>query len=290
MNLHTSAVLGPVLIAVGGVGLWWTRRHDADARRLVSRRLPVLVSASAACCLLTPYGTAPIRHIQEVRDASIGYINEWAPSGFGGSGPLFGLGTVALSVVVAVLAWRARRADTAAMLAVLAAATASAIRFAPIAIFLATPELAVLLGRLRMRPAFATRVAALGVVALALLFAARLPRLGKPGDAVWAPRLVAAVPQGCLMLNDYGIGGELLLSRPDVKVSWDGRNDLYGKHVELQVAQALAAARGTAEFLADHGVRCVLAQRGDRITRVLATDPAWRTVGTEGNRLLIVRR
>jgi hypothetical protein len=200
------------------------------------------------------------------------------------------VGAIVLSLLVAFFAWRAGRMHTVGMLAVLALATASAIRFAPIAIFLAGPELALLIGKLRMRPAFAKRISAIGVAALALLFVGRVAQVGAPGQAVWAPKLVAALPHGCRTLNDYGIGGEILLSRPDVKVSWDGRNDLYGKRVELQVAEALADVKGSRSYLDTHRVTCVLAPRSDRITKALAADPSWRTAAVEGNRVLLLRR
>ena len=53
----------------------------------------------------------------------------------------------------------------------------------------------------------------------------------------------AALPGGCRLLNEYNDGGYLILVRPDVPVSQDGRNDLYGPR-RLQEQEDVLNDRG----------------------------------------------
>jgi hypothetical protein len=287
MNLHSSAVLGPAIVAVAGAGLLVGR--TPLGRRETTIRLLGIILATSACCLATPYGTAPIRHIQEVRDASVGYIKEWAHAGIHGAGPIFGLVAIAIALVACIAAVRGRRYDSAAVLVLLAATTASAIRFTPMAVLFAAPEFAVLFGRLRIRHFMADRIAAMGCITVGVLVLSGVSHFAEPGGDVWSPRLVAELPHGCRTLNDYGIGGELLLKRPDVRVSWDGRNDLYGRSVELMVVRYLDAKPGTLAALDAARVNCVLTTSTDRIVSVLERTGRWRVAGTEGARTLLLR-
>lgn len=289
INLHSSAILGPVLLGGGGVGL--LLRDGAPVPTLRPRiwRLLGLVSATSAACLATPYGTSLIANVQQVRSASVGLIAEWEHIGVGDSNQILGLIAIGLAVLCGYFAWRGRRYDTVAYLLIFAVATASAVRFTPMLFLLAIPEFALLLGRVRMRETFLLRMVAAGCVVLAVFAAARLGKFGDLDDEVGSPRLVAAVPHGCRVVNDYTIGGALMLARPDVRVSVDGRNDMYGRKLLLSVEGMLSNEPGTVQRLDANHVNCVLTESSDELAGVLEALPTWRVSGTDDHRTLLLR-
>ena len=288
VNLHSTGLLGPVLLAVGGLGLLVRDRAEPDLRERVIR-LGVLVLATGMCCLATPYGTALISNVFEVRNASVGLIAEWEHVGFSDSNQILGLVAIGVGALCGYFAWRGQRYDTVAYLLLFAAATASAVRFTPMLFLLAVPEFALLLGKLKVRSNFLLRVVAAGCVVLAVFAAVRLDRFGDIDEAVGSPALVAAVPQGCRLVNDYTIGGALMLARPDVQVSVDGRNDMYGRSLLLSVEGMLSDDAGTLARMDANHVDCVLTETSDKLVRVLKHSPHWRVAGSDGERTLLVR-
>jgi hypothetical protein len=104
---------------------------------------------------------------------------------------------------------------------------------------------------------------------------------------------VAAVPAGCRLLNEYTVGGYVIWYRPDVPVSQDGRNDVYGKHLLQQQRDVLTAKPTPDASLAQldrWGVDCAIV-RPDRPTAIaLGGDRRWRKVLSEEAGTLFVRR
>ena len=94
---------------------------------------------------------------------------------------------------------------------------------------------------------------------------------------------VAALPSGCQLRNDIGLGGWVIWARPDVPVSADGRNDLFGLDGYAQVRWFVSAS-GAAEApaqLADEHTTCVLAVDGSPLVPALE-QAGWREVGRDG--------
>lgn len=286
MNLHSGALLGPVLLLAAAIGTALSARHMRA--RAIARGLGA-VTFSAIACLTTPYGISGITHAEAVRSASVGLISEWQPAGVGNAAQRFGLIALALGLLAGILALRARRLATVGMLAVLAAATASAIRFAPMLALLAMPEFAVVAGRIRVRDAFLRRAGALCLVIFAVACVFGLDRFAKPGDRYYDPSLVSALPPGCRLLNDDDIGGEVILARPDVLVFIDSRNDLYGRAAELRSLRQLGDPAVGLAFIRDARVNCVLIPTAAPLTRALRTEPGWRVGGMDGYRTMLLR-
>ena len=289
MNLHTSAVLGPVLLAAAGVGL--LLRPGQTERNVLQQagRLVIVLGLAAGCCLLTPYGTAPLSNIEEVRRASVGLIREWTPAGFHGAGPILGVVAIAVGAAAGWLAFRARRFDTVAILAVFAVATASAIRFTPMLLLYVIPEFAVLAGKLRARPVFLSRMVVAGCAVLVVFGISGARSFARLDAKLTSPTLVAALPQGCRLVNDYTVGGAVILARPDVKVSVDGRNDMYGRTLLLSVEGMLSNDPGTTARIDNAGVNCVLTQSSDKLVKALLQGGKWRVAGTDPFRTLLLR-
>ncbi|PZS32138.1 MAG: hypothetical protein DLM58_10380 [Pseudonocardiales bacterium] len=289
-NLHNSAPLGPVILVVGGASLLL---RPGQSREPISgrwARLVALVAAATACCFASPYGAAPILHILAVRRASVGLISEWDHPGVGNFAQIVGVIAVVGAVVTARLAWRAHRSDTAAVLLLLGLATLSAVRFAPMVVVVALPELALALGRLDVRPHMLRWIAAAGCATLAALGVARAGSFAKLDAGLASPKLVSAVPHGCRLVNDYTIGAALILARPDVYVSIDGRNDMYGRELVLSAIAMLKDGPGTIARIDASGVNCVIADSRYQLVRTLTADPKWRLVGSDGVRTLLVRK
>jgi hypothetical protein len=285
MNLHSAAVLGPVLLLAAGSGIV----VSAERRAQMMLRVGGLVVMSAVCCLATPYGTAPITHLNDVRTASADLISEWHPVGFASAEQLLGVGALVLGAAACWFAFRAKRYDNIAVLVVLGVATASAIRFTPMLALYTIPEFAAAAGRLRVRELFLNRVCALALAILAVACLTGVRGFAEPGSQNASASLVAELPRGCRLLNDFGIGGDVILARPDVPVSIDSRNDLYGRTLELRSLSQLGNPKAGLAYVHSAGVSCVLAPTAAPLVRALRTEPGWRVVGKDGVRTLLVK-
>jgi hypothetical protein len=288
VNLHSGAILGPPLLAVAGVGVL-VGAPTLRGSRAAWQRLALLILALAIACLATPYGVELLLHVRDVRAASAGVISEWAPTGFHWGAPAFGVVGVVIGLPAAASAWRGRRWDVLGVLLLLIALTLTAVRFAPMVVFLSTVEYALLLSRLNVRPVMWNRIAGVGMFVLLVFAGTGIREFGRPTANVWSPRLVGLISPGCRTLNDYLIGGQLLLKRPDVKVAWDGRNDIYGLRREKQVADMLDGVPGTVGRLDDAHVNCVLAPSSYGIVKQLSALPGWDVVARDSTRTLLVR-
>jgi len=291
MNLHTTAVVGPALVAAYGIGSATgaavTKRGVGLARVLA--RASVLTAACAAGCLVTPYGLAPLANIGRVRAASAGLVAEWAPIGVGSPLQLLDLLLVGAAVAAAAFACRARRYESVAVLAVVVVLAVTAVRFAPLAGLSAVPELAAALSGTRVRPAFLARILLVTTGLMLAWTATGTAAFAAPGSDFYDPALVAAVPAHCRLLNDYDIGGDLVLQRRDVEVSIDGRNDLYGRARELRQLRAWNDPAAGLRFVDRRHVGCVLGPGSAPLTRALTRRPGWTVEARDAGRALLVR-
>ncbi|TAM88278.1 MAG: hypothetical protein EPN43_08485 [Jatrophihabitans sp.] len=285
MNLHTTAVIGPVIVLAVGAGTFASDRSRATALRTLG-----LAALTAGACLATPYGTAPIAHLAEVRAASVGLISEWRPAGFGSPEQILAVIALAFGAVAALSCVRRRSFDTVALLAVFAVMTATALRFAPLLMLVAIPPLARAAGRIRARPQFVDRICVLALAILTVVCAAGAAGFAHPGAQNTSPRLVDALPHGCRLVNDMGVGGAVILSRPDVLVSIDSRNDMYGRAAELTALRVLGDAAYGDRYVTEHRVTCVLAPTGAPLVTALSHAAQWRVAATDADRTLLLPR
>jgi hypothetical protein len=184
--------------------------------------------------------------------------------------------------------WRHGHADTAACIALLALCTASAVRFLPMLAIFAAPEIAVFVGGLHVRQRIFRFAVVLMVALLGLLAVMNLRDLRSFIDAV-SPRLIAQLPSGCRLLNDDLAGDAVTLLRPDVPVSLDGRYDMYGHDVVVQIEDMFENHAGTARLLDSERITCVLGPSSMPLLRALRHNSQWTVVGTDRVRTLFVR-
>lgn len=286
-NLHLAALAGAA--AVGALAL-----GDAIDRRRIS--WPAMVAAAASVAtVLTPYGVAVYGHVLSARQASVG-VRDWDrldPTRW----PDLPVAVFAALVVGAtVVTGRWRSMGTALPLATLAVMAAVAMRNGPYLVIVGVAELALALDRIPRpalaRPARLVVVAVLGwaVVAVPLLRFA-LAGAGTRRDE-FPLAAVSALPSGCRLFNEYELGGWVIWQRPDVPVSMDGRNLVYGA---ARVAEQQAVLRGepslaaSLQWLDDRAVTCALVRPSRALTAALAADDRWRQIGAEPGGVAFVR-
>jgi hypothetical protein len=280
VNLHATAPLGIALAAVAGA--------ISGRRRL--GRAAALVAAAALGTFLNPYGLGVLTEGAQVHGASTGLINEWMPidltEPFMDLTILLGLGTVAVAA-------RRRWWRPAAILLVLVVAGIAVRRFQPILTVCAIPILAAALDTPRARAWAVSRRtmlrigAAMLLIAYLTLAALAVPQLGRVG---YPSAPIAALPGGCRLFNSYDLGGIVILRRPDVPVSLDSRNDLYGRADVLASERVLRGGPAAVRRLDSLGVTCVLVRPSTGLGKQLTRDPAWRVVSHHRDATTYVRR
>lgn len=286
MNLHSGALLGPVLVVAFGIG---TLLIEREGRSEAAPRLLAAVTIVAAACVATPYGWSLITHANDVRSASVGVIAEWDHLDFSTLVTAPGIAFLVVVLFALPTAYRNRRYDRLLVLVLFVGLAINAVRFIAPLLVLAMPDLALALGRLNVRVRVMQVVAAISAVGLAVAAVAGLSRFGLVKERWESPRLVGELPSGCRLFNDDPIGGAVILLRRDVPVWTDGRNDMYGRpHSELSLDLLDGGARSL-RWLDRERVTCVLVRKTDDIADDLAAAPEWHLVDTDDARVLFVR-
>lgn len=288
-NAHGVVVTGLAAVAALAVG------HAVETREW--RRPLVLGAIWAAATLATPFGVDTYLHAAAIRSAS-SRIREWQHFDVFASPDRYVGWFVAVGVVALLLTRRWRRPSVVLPVVLLAALTADAMRNGPLLVIVLVPEVALGLDRVRLpRLEFGRLFVALAVAVWAILTYVLVPfavdNAGTPRAGDFSSELVAAIPRGCRLLNEYHQGGFVIWKRPDVPVSQDGRNDVYGERrlaVQDRVLHARPSAVASLRWLDAHRVGCVLSYRATPIAGVLSTDPRWQRVATAEAGALYVRR
>jgi hypothetical protein len=233
-NLHGLWFLSPALVLLGLVGVL---APAAPRDERVRRAWPFLLvaAASVAAAAVTPNG--PRLLVQPLRVNGYGqFVTEWGPPDIHS---VFGLGFfLMIAAFLVAYARSPERQDAYALAQVLFAVLLGLLyirTIAPAAVLL-SPLLADALRSASSRrkgglaPGFVRGVMALVVVlavgggALVLTLEPELP----PGAPVAATKaLVDAVPGEERVLNEYAIGGWLLLFAPSSHPAIDGRAEVY---------------------------------------------------------------
>lgn len=84
------------------------------------------------------------------------------------------------------------------------------------------------------------------------------------------------------VFNHMHWGGYLLYVRPDVPVFIDGQTDFYGEELAREYLQALNGRPGWDAVLARHGVEWTLTRSDAALNQLLALDPGWRQLYSDG--------
>jgi hypothetical protein len=282
VNLHASALLGPAVIVAWAVADLLSRKRGAGRWRWV-----VVLLVAVAATMANPFGIGIVAQAVHVRSESVDIV-EWA-----GLRPTDLIEVLLLLIACAavVVGWRRRWHPLVAVAGMLAAAGIAAIRLMPVAALVALPMLAAGAAQsARLGPFLAGRRALLRTGTVGLCVAFLVMALGNPGiGRPNAPaRAVAALPSGCRLFNGEIVGGLIILRRPDVPVSLDTRNDVYGAAALRAHYEVENAATNGARAMAELGVTCVLIPSESPLAAQLRTDPGWREVIREADGTLFL--
>ncbi len=286
INMHASALLAVAITGSSATFLVLARRGAAW------RYAAAATVAATAACLANPYGVGVVQQAIQVRNDALGTIAEWMPLDWGS--PVQDA-AMAAGLAALIIAWRRREMVLTAALAVCLAGAVAAWRFLPFAVILATPVLAAFLSDppdllrryLASRRIMFQRCGALGLAGLVAIGAPSLTHIGRPEPAMYPVALVAEVPHGCRLFTNDVIGSYVILARPDVLVSLDSRNNLYGRVLPVAEERVLHGWGNLARELA--GAGCVLVPRDYGLAARLRQDPQWRLSAADQIAVLFVR-
>lgn len=284
VNMHAAAPLGVALL---GAVTALVVVNRSTRRRAGWCFIALLVAAG--CTLANPYGAGGFAQSIRVADASKALITEWQP--LDPTSPLqlstFLAGLLALGVAV-----RRRDAVFSAVLGVTAAGAVGAMRMLPLLLLVALPVLASVATRptvmryIASRRVMLTQGAVLGLGVLAVIAASALTHIGRPYPPTYSSAVVAVIPRDCTLFNSYLLGGFVILKRPDVRVSIDSRNDMYGAERVKDSYRALSRRPG-GDLV---GAGCVMIPPTTQLARWLRRSDDWKTVKSDKSSVLFVRR
>ncbi len=288
-NLHSVALSGVPLVGALGVGLALDRRGDRALR-------PWLLAGAATAAaglgtLVNPWGAQLWTHAAEVRRISRGSISEWEPLWNRGTGGLVALAIVVGVVIAAVRLGALRRLELLAPLVLAALLAVDAIRSFPVFAVVAATVVPPLVPSGSPLSADRRRLLSVGAgAALVLALVVTIPRVSSTTDPSDTTPVdpVAALPSGCRLLNDYAFGNWVMFDRPDVPVSDDGRNDLYGTDATRdRLLSVPSAAAELPTWTTANGVTCVLVRPESPAVEVL-TGAGWVVAGRDANAVALV--
>ncbi len=279
VNVHAGALLGVVITA--GCAILLLARQ---ATRNQGGWCLAAAAAGLAGAFINPYGFGLISQTEQVQAASSGLIVEWQH--FNPASPLADLSLLA-GLLALFLAARRREPAFVSALAVCAISAAFAVRMLPFVDLAALPVLAAwasmpspaVLRYARSRRVMFARCGAAGFLAFAVVAVPSLTHIGRPDLAKYPVRIVRDIPSGCRLFSTDLIGGFVILERPDVPVSLDTRNTLYGRRRLLALERVLAGQGNLTRGLA--GAGCVLVPPGSGLARRLDNNPVWLLKASE---------
>jgi hypothetical protein len=285
VNLHAGELIGVAMIGASAVLLLAGREMRG------SRWCWIAGATALMASLLNPYGVGLLTHAAQVESASSGIVVEWQHLDPGSPMQWSMLATGLAALILA-----ARQGDLTFVgeLGLVAAAGVLAVRFLPILVFLALPILAAAVSRspvpgyMRSRRMLLYPATAAVLAPVVVLAVPNLSHIGRPDPAIYPVKLVSDIPPHCRLFNSYELGSFVILERPDVKVSLDSRNDLYGRQRVLADEQVLAGQGDVARALT--GANCVLIPPRMGLATWLRTNQRWKLIGSEPTAVLFVRR
>ena len=285
VNLHAGELIGVAMICASAVLLLAARDMRGSGWCWIAG------AAALAASLLNPYGVGLLTHAAQVESVSAGIVAEWqhldpaSPTQWS---------MLAIGLVALILAARQRDLVLVGGLGIVAVAGVLAIRFLPILVLLALPILAAsvsrspLPGYLRSRKILLYPATAAVLAPVVVLAVPSLGHIGRPDPGLYPIKLVMDIPPHCRLFNSYEVGSFVILERPDVRVSLDSRNDLYGRQRVLAAERVLRGQGDVARELT--GANCALIPPTTGLATWLRASQGWKLIGSEPAAVLFVRR
>lgn len=269
---------------------------DGRVTRREAGKLVLVPLLSVVAAAVTPVGPRLLLSPLEVRGYSK-YVTEWAPASL--AQPAF-LATTLLSVIV-VLGW-ARRTTTAswAHVAVWGLALVWTLLYARTvalgAVMLAPLASLTLQGLLASSPSVVRLKAERAVILVGAALTACLGLAMTPGISTSAAKMptqldssLSALPADTVVFNDYGVGGWLLWTHPNVEPVIDGRTEIYPLPYVDAYQRALTAQQGWQRTVSESGATVALLPSKGALADALVHQERWTTVA-DGDGYVLLRR
>lgn len=287
-NFHLSAPLGVVIIFFVVLDNLLTN-SESRVRNPKTLIMPIFKSGLvtvvvALGCFLTPYGLDGVTKGLNTSGASVGIITEWMT-------PISAFVEAGWCSVVSLLigsfalfhTWKTKKPAYFMLLVLMLVLTSQQNRWSPfLAIIAMVPFLQFLAtfawhsAVLKLRPYLYAVSAATVFIFLGLGSFALIPHDVLAGTKT-GYTVASHLPAGCKLFNADETGGPIMLLRPDIKVSADGRNDLYGR--EKFIYYATLGANDPEEaltWLDQQQVTCVVTSPYRTLGRTLLNSSQWR--------------
>lgn len=290
-NLHLTGPVGAVcfgglyFMAYRQVPAYSTRKNFVvNAVRSVS-----LVAFLLLMCLLTPYGIDGITKPFVTVASSAGLIVEWvSPWDFTEPANMISALGLAIVLIPIIFFVAKRRWTEAAFLTGLFFVGADQARWVPFVMLMAAPYLCEVISKFPQHDkiSFGPYLKSGSVaVVFSIMAVGSVTFIG--GDRVsggeYGYTLMNQIPENCKMYNEQAFGGPLILLRPDVKVSMDGRNDLYGAEEYLKQIEVARHTKDTQSWLDENKIGCILVNGNRGINEYLGEEPAWVLKAEDAN-------
>jgi hypothetical protein len=280
VNLHAGELFGVGMICVCAVALFAKRDLRASGWCLAAG------AVAFAGSFLSPYGFGMLGQAAQVQSASAGVVIEWQHLD-----PTSPTQCAMLAMGLGALILAARRRDfvLVGVLCVVAAGSIMAIRLLPMLVFVALPVLAPSLSRTPVASLLLRRriVLYLGLAVAVVLALIDMSHIGRPSPALYPVGVVRDIPSDCRLFNSYELGAFVIFERPDVPVSLDSRNDMYGRQRVLADEKTLDGKGDVARELA--GADCVLVPPATGLAKWLRSDHGWKLTASDSAAALFVR-
>lgn len=279
-NLHPAT---PILAATLGLA---ATAHGVLRDRVAATRLVAAVLVVVAATWINPYHYDVITQATHISQIASGNIIEWSRPTPSNPSDMLLLFLAAIAILAAV---QAREVYLTGALALTTALYAvSGIRFGPFALVLAVPVLAAAVAdRLewtyrRYRPVLLG-----GLAAFSLVAAPSLGHLGRLYPAHFPVDLVDALPRGCRLINPIDFSGLVILRRPDIPISTDGRVELHPLSTLAAPEYWNADTEPLRTWLTT--ATCAITYQETPADAWLATSDQWRELGRDANAVTYVR-
>lgn len=301
INLHSAALISVPFLGAFLGGRVVDRFRAGESHRLrdlvdVAWKPSVVLGMATAALLVNPWNIGELTHAFATRSLSQSTISEWKPLLQSGAIAVVPI-VVALLATAGFVAGRHRpglRVELMLPCAVGAVLAFDSVRNAPFLILAAAIFVPPALPAIRSRYAHRTDLAQFAVGAF-LIFALGIaatvvPDTGSPGPHI-PVHATASLPASCQLRNKSDMGGYVMATRPDIPVSADGRNDLFGLPGYEQNGW-FTGSRREAEYgvrqIDEEGTDCVLA-RPDSTLVPLLEHAGWKVVGRDPSGVALVR-
>ena len=280
-------------VAIGGlaiVGLLLDDRVD----RTTAARLSLVPLLSVVAAAVTPVGpklvSAPL-----ATSTMAQFVSEWRTPSFTEYVPALVL--LMISLVVATWARGPRRPwSEILMLGMAVGWVLLSYRTIAVGAVIAAPLVAgsiqAWLPQDRLRAPGWESIAGLAAAGTMVLGLAVSPRASEPVALEGLDQISArlsTLPEGTVVLNDYGLGGWLEWKHRNIAPTVDGLTDAYEVSYMASYVKAARLEPGWLGFVNGTNAQYALLESGTRLAEALAERPEWRPLVNEGNYLLLMR-